>query len=160
MGENSASFFFSLSTTSLPSLPLLIPLSASFLYCFSLLDRSYMDVGLITPNEYQLLFWFLCLGIFFPSPSRSLPLILSHSHSPLAVHTLIPLPPPLSPLSLPAPPNIQNTESKSPPPPKLLTPKPHQTLPTHPIPPLQQSRHIHIQRTIHLRIRNQHLYRL
>ena len=40
-------------------------------------------------------------------------------------------------------------------PPPLPTPKPHQTLPANLIPALQQRRYIHIERTIHLRVRKQ-----
>ena len=47
-------------------------------------------------------------------------------------------------------PNPSTTE-----PPPLPTPKPHQALPANLIPALQQRRYIHIERTIHLRVRKQ-----
>lgn len=54
----------------------------------------------------------------------------------------------------PLPPNLPT------PPPPLRTPKPDQTLPADPIPALQQRRYVDIERTIHLRIRQQLMYSL
>ena len=82
----------------------------------------------------------------YPYPHKSQPTYLLKHHVLCAIHPLHhsllphhPYPPPPS----------------SPSPPFLPTPKPHQPLPPNPIPILQQIRDIEIQRTIHLRVREQ-----